>query len=215
MANSLTEFNDRYRFNQFLQAENPTEAKHRHKSSIISEILFYFVLALIVLLVLVFSATDNTGAPRRFLGYSGMIVLTGSMQSEIPQDSLIISKYVEPDTLKIGDDITFFRLDDAVVTHRVVAIYENYEESGKRGFGTKGVENKIADKEITTAGNVIGKVVFQNLTMGRILSLIKGNLLLCALIGALVIGLFAALRMVFSPRRRNEPKRQRKSRTAI
>ena len=217
MANSLTDFNNLYRFNQFLkyeQAEPPIKKKRRRKTSKISGILFYSTLVIAVLVALLFSATNKAGAPRNFLGFSGMTVLTGSMQSEIPQGSLIINKRVEPNTLEVGDDITFIRVDGTTVTHRIVIIYENYNESGRRGFKTKGIENKIADNEIVSADNVIGKVIFCNLTLGKTLSFIKGNLLACILIGAMFLGLLAALHMVISTYKidKPNPKRQRKSR---
>ncbi|MCL2491703.1 MAG: hypothetical protein FWE87_03005, partial [Coriobacteriia bacterium] len=111
----------------------------------------------------------------------------------------IMTQHVDPNTLHVGDDITFFRLNGTTLTHRIITIYENHEDSGKRGFETQGIENDRADADITSADNVIGKVIYSNLTAGLALSYIRANLVIFAIMSVLLIGLLAALRMVFAP----------------
>ena len=73
---------------------------------IMGECVFYGLLLLLILTAL-FIRTTSDGSPRSLAGYSGMIVLTESMQSEIPKGSLVIAQQVDPETLQIGDDITY------------------------------------------------------------------------------------------------------------
>ena len=51
------------------------------------------------------------------MGYTELAVLTGSMQPTLPVGTLIYVKEVEPETLQVGDVVTY-RLDgDTMVTH--------------------------------------------------------------------------------------------------
>ena len=100
-----------------------------------SDVLFYVVIAFIIFATFAFGGKTYDGF--HLLGYSGYTVLSGSMQSEIPEGSLVITKNVDPYNIKTGDDITFVRSDSAIVTHRVVDIVEDYSGSGGRGFQTK------------------------------------------------------------------------------
>ncbi|MDR2156852.1 MAG: signal peptidase I [Clostridiales Family XIII bacterium] len=134
--------------------------------------------------------------PRNFLGFSAFTVLTSSMQSEIPRGSFVLVRHVDPDGLQIGDDITYLKSNDTTFTHRITAIFEDYYE-GRRGFATQGVDNSAPDRETVIADNIVGKVIFHNLTMGKLLSFVRAHLLLCGLNAAMIPGLFAALRMVF------------------
>ena len=177
--------------------------------------LFYIMLAVVVVgAMLYMDAEGSAGVPRDFAGFAVMTVLTRSMQSEIPQGSFIVIRNTEPNTLQVGDDITFLQNENTTFTHRIITIHESYLDTGKRGFQTKGVDNAAPDAEIVIADNVIGKVIFHSLPIGQFFGFIQSNLLLSAIIGVLVLGLFLALRMIFSPRREQQkpqkPKRKRK-----
>jgi len=122
-------------------------------------ILFICILVFILDSVLSFSAgTKNKGG---IFGFSVYEVLTESMQSEIPKGALILIKDVEPETIRVGDDITFMKDRDTRITHRVTRIIENYDGAGGLGFETKGTENPVPDEQIVDAGDVMGKVVWQ------------------------------------------------------
>jgi len=133
-----------------------------------SDILFYAVIACILIVTLAFGGETYEGF--HLLGYSGFMVLSGSMQREIPEGSLVITKSVDPSVIEIGDDITFVKDDNITVTHRVVNIIEDYQDSGSRGFQTKGLENPNPDSDVVHAGNVIGLVKLSIPELGYILS---------------------------------------------
>jgi signal peptidase len=128
--------------------------------------------------------------------------LSGSMEREIPEGSLIIVKRVEPETIQVGDDITFFKNANTTVTHRVVNIYEDYEGSGVRGFETKGIENPMADEDIVYADNVIGRVIYHTAAVGEFFNYIKEHIVMVAalLIGILILCI--ALKVLFSEGKR-------------
>ena len=110
------------------------------------------VIILIILMIAVLPLT----LPKIF-GITPYNVLTGSMEPEIPVDSVIYVKKCDPMELQVEDVITF-RLDsntELVETHRIEEIdFQNAL------FTTKGDANKYADQTKVKAENIIGKVVF-------------------------------------------------------
>ena len=178
------------------------KTKRSRVRSCVSGALFYTVLAALVLCVYLFAGT-STGPPRSLLGFSAMTVLSSSMHSEIPKGSLIITRHTESGDIKVGDDITFLREDNTTVTHRVIGIYENYKNTHQIGFETKGVDNLRADSDIIIGSNVIGKVVFTSMFLGKMLKFIRDNAVIIVILTALVIGLFVALRIFFKSGRKS------------
>ena len=184
------------------------EAKPQHSASakagpkkgragkIIGECVFYGLL-LLLLLGAVFVRTTSDGSPRSLAGYSGMIVLTDSMQSEIPKGSLVITKTVDPQSLQIGDDITYMANQTTSVTHRIVGITENYENTGQRAFQTQGIMNREPDKQTVPAINVVGKVVFHSEVLGTVASFIGQYWPLLLFILAVAFGLLYVLGRIF------------------
>ena len=157
---------------------------------------FYLLLATVVLAVFLSVNSAESNAPRNLLGFSAMRVVSPSMQSEIPQGSLVITQYTLPALLKVGDVITYFRLDGSTITHRIITIYEDHEGSGQRGFETMGIENGKPDPQIVSADNVIGKVIWSNLVIGQIFTFVRAHLLSLAILGVLALLLLSALRLV-------------------
>ena len=146
----------------------------KHAGKTIGTIVFYRLLVLMILgAVLVRSSSD--GSPKSLAGFSGMIVLSGSMQSEIPKGSLVINRSVEPDTLQVGDDITYLANSTTTVTHRIIDIVGSYEDTGQPAFQTQGIENPEPDEALVPAGNVVGKVIWHSEILGNIAETITDN----------------------------------------
>ncbi|MCL2426388.1 MAG: signal peptidase I [Oscillospiraceae bacterium] len=202
-------------------------AKRRVKAwSIINGILFYGFLAALVFAAYIFGTSDPTGPPQDIFGFSLMTVLTRSMQDEIPQDSLIITRRVDPNTIQIGDDITYLRPNNTTITHRVVDIRPNYQNSGQPGFQMQGTMNAEPDAEIVGAANVVGLVIFHSLFFGNVILFIRANLMLIGIFTVLTIALIIVLRrLIFNKskeqsetaiteRDKGKNKQQRKKQTA-
>ena len=174
-------------------AEQPPEKPSRLKRSITGSI-FYVGLALAVLAVYLFSTGDPTGPPRNILGFSFMTVLTRSMQDEIPQDSLIITRRVDAETIRVGDDITFLAPNDTTITHRVIDVRQNYRDTGLPGFETQGIMNSQPDPEIVLAADLVGRVIFSSLALGSAVLFIRSNVLIIGVLAAVTIVLIIGLR---------------------
>lgn len=185
------------------KVEVHTPVKKRRRLPI-GTILFYGTL--ITILLVVYLNRSNSGnsqqQPRNMFGYSIYSVLTDSMQSTLPQGSLVLSKYTDPTQIQIGDDITYLREDLTTITHRVIEIHENYDESGTRAFKTQGTENTKPDADLVHAQNVQGVAVFHIPIVGSILTYIQNNAILVATIGAILIALFYILRYFNRNRKR-------------
>lgn len=82
------------------------------------------------------------------------------MEREIPQNSFVITKKIDENSINIGDTIAYERKDKIIVTHKVVRIIENCAGSEFRGFETKGTENTSNDPNTVLSPNVIGVVVY-------------------------------------------------------
>ena len=131
------------------------------------------------------------------------------MQSEIPQGSFILVKAVDPTTLKVGDDITYFENESKVVTHRIIDISIDYEDSGQLGFHTKGVDNPAPDDYVTYEGNVIGKVIWHVPYLGFGLELVAGHLFIAVGIFVVLFIIAVLLKTAVTPDLRNAGNRER------
>lgn len=117
----------------------------------------------------------SAGAPHTLGGWSAAIVLTSSMQSVIPKDSLIVTMPVTADQLSVGDDITYMTGPDTSITHRILNVRPNYNGEGRTAFITKGVDNAQPDAMPVMEDNVVGKVVFHSYPLGVVAIFIREN----------------------------------------
>ena len=105
----------------------------------------------------------------RLLGMQVFNVISGSMEPTYSIGDLLYVKEVDPDSVKVGDPITFVLNEDLVVaTHRVVAVdYENRE------FTTKGDANENEDAAPVHFNNLVGIPVFAVPLLGYVSAYIQ------------------------------------------
>ena len=164
------------------------------KFVLISDILFYLAILVILISAL---PSSNGGAPRPIMGYSYFTVLTSSMQGEIPKGSFILVRQTDPQKLKTGDNITYMLNWNTSVTHKIVSIYENYKNSGARGFQTKGINNASPDDEIVYEKNVVGKVALVLPVVGAVISFLGANIYIVFIFFGLCVIFSFVFRFVF------------------
>lgn len=124
------------------------------------------VTTVLVVLVVIF-AIFLMGS--RLVGLQVFNVISGSMEPTYSVGDLIYVKTVDPDSVKVGDPITFVLNDDLVVaTHRVTAI-----DSENRQFTTKGDANKTDDAAPVHFNNLIGVPVFAIPLLGYVSAYIQ------------------------------------------
>lgn len=115
------------------------------------------MILLFTLLVSVFSA-KITGKVPKVLGYSVIHIVSGSMETEIPENSYILIKSIKPEKVKKNDVICFYSEDPTIYgmpnTHRVAE--DPIQTSNGIEFVTKGDANAGNDKINAKAKNLIG-----------------------------------------------------------
>ncbi len=122
--------------------------KTRKLLKVISNVLVIVVVILAILL-----------HGMRFVGLKPYSVLSGSMQSVYPTGSLLYIKGVNPETLKVGDVITYKMAGGTLCTHRIIEIVPDEDNPDIVRFRTKGDENDTADP-LVDYDKVVGKAVF-------------------------------------------------------
>ncbi len=119
-------------------------------------------------------------------------VLTGSMAPELEVGSLVFTRSVEPETIAVGDIITFRPAANgqALITHRVIGV----GRSSSLYFETKGDANATPDRSTVPARNVVGKVSFNVPYWGFAIEFLKtplGFLFALVIPGTVLIALYA------------------------
>lgn len=131
------------------------------------KVVEYLSFSIVVLLMM--AAVSIYLAPR--YGWHVDAVLSGSMEPKLKVGSLVVTRPVEPETIVLGDIITFrpAAAGESTVTHRVVSIRVNSPVS----FETKGDANPNPDAFIVPSRNLVGKVIFETPYWGYFTEFLK------------------------------------------
>lgn len=174
-------------------------------------------LILVSVFVLLSVVLTPAGQVPQVLGYSVFRVMTGSMEPEIREDSLLVVQKTPPEDIVPGDVISFFSpdpmLEGAVNTHRVVRVEK---ENGRIQFITKGDANVIEDTYPVDASALVGRVVFQSYGLGKAVSLLAnplvfGIIILLPLLIILLMNLYRAVRIAADIAKKEEEEAVRKA----
>lgn len=119
-------------------------------TKIIYTTLTILILGLLPLVVftLITSKTNIVG------GIQSFVVLTGSMQPNIPQGSIIYTK--DTNFYKTGDVISFQKGSNTV-THRITEVRV---ENNSFYYQTKGDANNTVDNELVAGSDILGRSFF-------------------------------------------------------
>ena len=119
------------------------------------------------------------------IGYKSFAVISGSMEPNIHVGSIVYTKEVEFNDLKVDDIISYQISGDTMVTHRVYSI-----DSDNQTVMTKGDANDNVDSKEVTVDQIVGKVAFTIPLLGFITIYIKTPLAIvgvCGIIAILII----------------------------
>jgi signal peptidase len=124
------------------------------------------ILVLAILLLLVVLAVP--------LFFSGRVavVLSSSMEPNMPLGALVVTMPVAPEEIKVGDIITFtpYWDPDVTMSHRVVEILTE----GRFAFRTKGDANENVDPWVVPAEEAKGRVIFTVPYLGNLVNAVVG-----------------------------------------
>ena len=124
-------------------------------------------------------------APR--FGWRVDTVFSSSMEPKLKVGSVVVTRPVKAEDIKVGDIITFYSpLKERLTSHRVIAV----EQGSSFDFRTKGDASEDADPFLISAQNVVGKVCFDIPWVGYVTQFVKtpvGLLLVICIPGMVVI----------------------------
>ncbi len=138
----------------------------------ILNILPYIFFAIALLLIIQIVISLQKGSTPSVFGYSVFSVESPSMEPELMTGDLVFVKLVDPQTLEIGDIITFHQPGEPaiLITHRIIDI----KTSGDIWFFTTLGDNNhgtINDWEVDFSEEyVIGKVTSNSTFLGKLYS---------------------------------------------
>jgi len=140
-------------------------------------------------LALTLLASLLTVTATNLLGYNSYVIYSGSMQPTVKVGSLLLTRPVDVDDLRVGDVITYRSPGNhATLTHRIVGIRG---ENGERIFTTKGDASLGPDpREVILRGQV-AKMAYTIPYLGYLVDFIntKGGALVFLVAPALGLGL--------------------------
>ena len=123
--------------------------------------LLTVVVIVLAVVVIALAIKILNGQDASIFGFKMYHILTGSMEPTIRTGSDVVVRSVDPDTLEVGDIISFVSRDDAIYgninTHRIIGI--ETDEQGNRVFITKGDANNAIDTIKVRGEDIKGKVV--------------------------------------------------------
>jgi signal peptidase len=145
-----------------------SEFKGKKKSKWIITAIFAVLLVFLIIFVGNMIYSQITNKVPSFFGYSVMNIISTSMEPQIPENTFILIKKVDPAELKVGDVITFYSKDPTIRglpnTHRITDIRI---ENGNFVFITKGDANAISDAYEVDSSSIIGVYQKNLITLGK------------------------------------------------
>ncbi len=126
-------------------------------------------LGFIAVVMIMMAAVFTYVAPH--FGWRMDAVLTGSMEPHLKVGSLVVTVPVAPDTIQVGDIISFRTATGSrdTITHRVIGI----EQNSPLRFETMGDANPRSDPDTVLQQNVVGKVYINVPSVGFFTEFLK------------------------------------------
>lgn len=132
--------------------------------------IFVLLVIFVILVQRIFNNQVSIGSYRMFT------VVTGSMEPVYNVGDVVISKEVDPSTIKKGDDVVYLGekddFKDKIVTHRVIKIEK---KDGEYYFTTKGIANEYSDPVISS-DQIYGKVVYRPVVLSFLSGILNTRL---------------------------------------
>jgi signal peptidase len=153
------------------------EIKNKIENNIFYKIfkaILYIIVVLILIVIIVQKVTKNNLSVG---GYRMFVIVSESMKGEYDIGDVLISKSVNSDEIKVGDNVTYLGKEgsfkDLIITHKVIDINER---DGKTYYITKGLANEIEDPEIEYS-QIYGKVIYKFFTLSILAKLLNNNVI--------------------------------------
>ena len=166
--------------------------------SIAVRVLLWIIILLAALFAFTTLATRDNNNVANLAGFTPMTVLTDSMSPTFNHGDMIIIKKCDPNTLEVGDVVTFHTIIEneyALNTHRIIQING---DAGMRTYVTKGDNNDIADQRSIAGGDIVGKYVGRLPYIGYVMQFLSSSIgfLIVIVLPLLVFFIFQVYHLV-------------------
>jgi len=181
------------------------EDKRNLIKTLIIKFMYIIMIPIIIYdLFLIIQTIKNPEDTPDIFGIKTFSIISGSMRPTININDIIIVKQCEERDLKKGDIISF-KVDDEIITHRIVLI-ENID--GKTVYSTKGDDNNVIDTKNVEYNQIEGKYIGKIPRVGKILKFLKNKVVFGVIIILLII-LYIHERNTASKKIRRKEKRKK------
>ena len=155
---------------------------------LIINVLIYMLYVIIIPIILydIFLIAQTIINPNKtpdFFGYKTFSIVTGSMEPTIKVDDIVIVKKEDKKNIQKNDIITF-KIENEIITHRVIDIaYDN----GTLIYTTKGDKNDVTDIEKVQFEQIEGKYVTKFTKIGKVFTILKNKYIFSLILILLII----------------------------
>ena len=147
--------------------ENDTRSKGdiaKKILKIVLKILYQIFIIICLLLVVIIVLQKVTASNRTILGYRIFRVITGSMEPEYDIGQVVICKEIDPNNIKVGDDIVYLgkygEYNGKIIMHEVIGI--DRDENNNLNFHAKGLHSSSVEDPQISANQIYGVVKFKS-----------------------------------------------------
>lgn len=164
---------------------------------IVSKIAYQIlvVLCLLVAAIIIFQKISDSN--KSIAGYRIFRVITGSMEPEYDVGEVVVSKEIDPKSIKVGDDIvylgTYGEYNGKIIMHSVIAI--DTDQNGNLNFHAKGLHSSSVEDPQIKASQIYGVVIFKSKILTVLFKLATNIYSLFIIISVLVLNVFISFRM--------------------
>ena len=152
--------------------------------NLIIYLLYIIIIPIIMYDVFLIAQTIvKPGVTPDLFGYKTFTIISGSMEPTINIDDIVIVKTVDRFDIQI-DDIITFKIDEEIVTHRVIDFKVINNDVI---YVTKGDSNEVTDMQDVRYENIEGKYIKKIPKAGKILLALKNKYVFSLILILLII----------------------------
>ena len=172
------------------------EKKSLNILKLILKILYRIFIAFCVVLILVIAVQNFTNSGQSIGGYRIFHIVSGSMSPKYDSGEVVISKEIDVNEIKVGDDIVYVGsigdIKNRVILHEVIEIEHN--EQGKIVIHAKGIANNENDPDVREE-QILGIVKFKSTILAYLFVLATNQYTSFIVIFILVMNVFISFKM--------------------
>lgn len=163
---------------------------------IVLKILYQILVIICLIVAAVIILQKVTASNKSIAGYRIFRVITGSMEPEYDIGQVVISKEVDPNSIKVGDDIvylgTYGEYSGKIIMHSVVGI--DKDANGNLNFHARGLHSSSVEDPQIKDSQIYGVVKFKSKILTVLYKLATNIYSLFVIVLVLALNVFIAFR---------------------